>query len=150
MDGNIKQEINFGEFVIIDCNSIVKTSNGLFCLSSQKTLGNSLRTVKMINTSREVIWEYPLNSSKDVTTDNFWPSEITESREGNIIMTEVSSSALHILDKDGQVLKILSTLQFGIQNPALLTSDCNGNLWISGDCCKRENPILCILEISGF
>lgn len=124
----------------------MKTIDGLFCLSSQKTLGNSLRTVKMINTYREVIWEYPLNSS----TDGLRPSEITESCEGNIIMTEVTYSALHILDKAGQVLKIVSTIQFGIQNPALIASDYNGNLWINGNCNKRGNPILCILEITGF
>lgn len=150
MDGMIKQEYNFTDFAIIDCSSIVKTTDGSFCLSSQKTLGNSLRTVKMINTNREVIWEYPSNSSEEVTIDNFWPSEITESREGNIIMTEVLSSALHILDKAGQVLKIVSTLQFGIRNPALIASDCNGNLWISGECYKLGNPILCNMEISGF
>ncbi|VDH95875.1 Hypothetical predicted protein [Mytilus galloprovincialis] len=150
VDGKMKQEYNFSEPVILDCNSIVKTSDGLFCLISKETNDSEFRKVKMINTSREIIWEYPLNSSNMLSVDNFMPGEITESREGNLIMTEQTSSDLHILDKAGHVLKIVSTLQFGIINPSLIASDCNGNLWIMGKCYERGNNILFNLEITGF
>lgn len=150
MNGKIKQEYNFSELVFIECNSIVKTSEGLFCLASRTTTDSSLRTVKMVNTNREIKWEYPLNLSKEITIDNFVPGEITESRQGNIIMTEITSSALHILDKAGQVLKIVSTFQFGIQNPILIANDLIGNLWISGECYKLGHDILCVLETTGF
>ncbi|CAC5398738.1 unnamed protein product [Mytilus coruscus] len=150
MSGKIKQEYNFSEPVIVDCNSIIKTSDGLFCFTSQVARDNTFRKVKMMNKSRNIIWEYPLNLSKETTTDNFIPVQLTESRQGNIIMTERTSSALHILDKAGQILKVVSTVQFGIQRPSRIACDCNGNLWIIGKCSNSENSILCVLEIIGF
>ncbi|XP_076112543.1 uncharacterized protein LOC143080540 [Mytilus galloprovincialis] len=150
MNGKIKQEYNFSKAVIIDCNSIVKTSDGLFCFISQVARDNAFRKVKMVNKSRDIVWEYPLNFSKETITNNFVPVQLAETRQGNIIMTERTSSALHILDKAGQILRVVSTLQFGIQHPSRIAYDCKGNLSIVGICSNTNNSILCVLEIIGF
>ncbi|KAJ8313628.1 hypothetical protein KUTeg_008189 [Tegillarca granosa] len=69
-------------------------------------------------------------NGKERNLKNLWsPQYVVTSRYGHIIISDHRNSVLHMLDKDGNFIEFLFTLDHGCCHPTGLAIDILGRLW---------------------
>lgn len=76
----------------------------------------------------------------------FDPTGVTSVATGNVVVCDYSNSLLHILDRNGMLLKAVSANELAIEMPYSITTDWNGNILIGNWPINGEKSKLYLID----
>ena len=148
--GKVQKEIRFdknGQSMFSLPHMITSNINGDICVIDVVSEDRQGRLVD-IEAAGNTRWTY--NGKRD--TNEFFPSGITSTSSGSIILSDYEFYELHVLSMDGQILLIQDTTTLGFIAPYSIDTGTDNSLWIG--CAynrkKQPNAKLAVLKCEGF
>ncbi|CAG2220469.1 unnamed protein product [Mytilus edulis] len=118
--------------------------NQLYAIDEKDKDGN--RRVVSFDMEGNIIFSY--DGCERIKTDLFAPTDIVVTADDNIIITDMFSNALHVLNTNGELIALQNTMEYGIEMPESLSIDKAGYLLIGCDTFeKRKNPFANIYRV---
>lgn len=104
------------------------------------------RRVVSFDMEGNIIFSY--DGCERIKTDLFAPTDIVVTADDNIIIADMFSNALHVLNTNGELIALQNTMEYGIEMPESLSIDKAGYLLIGCDTFeKRKDPFANIYRV---
>lgn len=100
--------------------------NGDICLSSFNRADHTC-AVEVFDKNLERRFEYRGEKNQQ---QKFMCEDICTDKFGNILLLDNCRKSVHIINKDGDFVKMISTIKYQIENPKCINVDPSGKLWI--------------------
>ena len=93
------------------------------------------RAVVVVSSVRRLRFRYTGSSSN--TKNQLRPRSITTDSQGNILTADYENECIHILDQEGQFLRIIDNLHY----PWGLSVDSSGNIFVTDETDQKVKKI---------
>ncbi|XP_063418717.1 uncharacterized protein LOC134701493 [Mytilus trossulus] len=123
------------------------TDNNIYVLDTLNTEWNG--RIVALDKTIGVSWIY--SGHPDITKETFKPRDLISTQLNNIIITDMCSDMIHILNISGECIHYLNTRdQLGIVLPCSVGIDNTGTLYIGCNTTKTNKTNLYAVHFSGF
>ncbi|VDI77778.1 Hypothetical predicted protein [Mytilus galloprovincialis] len=123
------------------------TDDNIYVLDTFNTEWNG--RILALDKTNGVRWIY--SGNPDITKETFKPRDLISTQLNNIIITDMDSDIIHILNTSGQCIHYMNTKdQLGIELPYSLAIDNTGTLYIGCNTSKQNKTNLYAIQFSGF
>ncbi|CAC5400481.1 unnamed protein product [Mytilus coruscus] len=133
--------------VVLCCSTI---TDGAICYIDSNFNAGYVGDVVCISKDGNIQWKYIGNSliNSNSSKHPFTPIEVLSTESNNLIVSDKIQHALHILTSLGELLTIFDLTLIEIEEPAVMTIDFNGTLWIHSK--ELNKRTLNRVKFSGF